>query len=145
MEKALVGAFYVIVKTDCETDGSFYSTTCHIAAALVTDKRTFATLWRPADAVFTRVLMFWSEVPVHADCVYCGCRSHNWKYIPVPLYMKISPSIPDIGCWSRRHWPGFVIVMRTVKTSPAFVSAMFGASSAVNTSSQHLSHLTYKW
>ena len=25
-EKALVGAFSVIVKTDCETDGSFYST-----------------------------------------------------------------------------------------------------------------------
>ena len=26
-EKALVGAFSVIVKTDCETDGSFYSNT----------------------------------------------------------------------------------------------------------------------
>ena len=26
-EKALVGSFSVIVKTDCETDGSFYSTT----------------------------------------------------------------------------------------------------------------------
>ena len=26
-EKALVGAFSVIVKTDCGTDGSFYSTT----------------------------------------------------------------------------------------------------------------------
>ena len=26
-EKALVGAFSVIMKTDCETDGSFYSTT----------------------------------------------------------------------------------------------------------------------
>ena len=26
-EKALIGAFSVIVKTDCETDGSFYSTT----------------------------------------------------------------------------------------------------------------------
>ena len=25
-EKALVGAFSVIVKTNCETDGSFYST-----------------------------------------------------------------------------------------------------------------------
>ena len=25
-DKALVGAFSVIVKTDCETDGSFYST-----------------------------------------------------------------------------------------------------------------------
>ena len=25
-EKALVGAFSVIVKTDCTTDGSFYST-----------------------------------------------------------------------------------------------------------------------
>ena len=25
-EKALVGAFSVIVKTDCETDGTFYST-----------------------------------------------------------------------------------------------------------------------
>ena len=25
-EKALVGAFPVIVKTDCKTDGSFYST-----------------------------------------------------------------------------------------------------------------------
>ena len=25
-EKALVGAFFVIVKTDCETNGSFYST-----------------------------------------------------------------------------------------------------------------------
>ena len=26
-EKALVGAFSVIVKTDCEIDGSFYTTT----------------------------------------------------------------------------------------------------------------------
>ena len=26
-EKALVGAFSVIVKTDCETDGPFHSTT----------------------------------------------------------------------------------------------------------------------
>ena len=26
LEKALVGAITVIVKTDCETDGSFYST-----------------------------------------------------------------------------------------------------------------------
>ena len=34
-EKALVGAFSVIVKTDCETDGSFYSTSLedHLAAA----------------------------------------------------------------------------------------------------------------
>ena len=29
-EKALVGAFSVIVKTDCETDGSFYSTAINI-------------------------------------------------------------------------------------------------------------------
>ena len=28
-EKALVGAFSLIVKTDCETDGSFYSTSQH--------------------------------------------------------------------------------------------------------------------
>ena len=28
-EKALVGAFSVIVKTDCETNGSFYSTSYH--------------------------------------------------------------------------------------------------------------------
>ena len=28
-EKALVGAFSVIVKTDCGTDGSFYSTNHH--------------------------------------------------------------------------------------------------------------------
>ena len=28
-EKALVGAFYVIVKTDSETDGSFHSTRCN--------------------------------------------------------------------------------------------------------------------
>ena len=28
-EKALVGAFSVIVKTDCETDGSFYSTSAN--------------------------------------------------------------------------------------------------------------------
>ena len=36
-EKALVGDFSVIVKTDCETDGSFYSTnlsrSCSVAAA----------------------------------------------------------------------------------------------------------------
>ena len=30
-EKALVGAFSVIVKTGCETDGSFYSTIGEIA------------------------------------------------------------------------------------------------------------------
>ena len=29
-EKALVGAFSVIVKTDCATDGSFYSTISYI-------------------------------------------------------------------------------------------------------------------
>ena len=28
-EKALAGAFSVIVKTDCETDGSIYSTTLY--------------------------------------------------------------------------------------------------------------------
>ena len=28
------------------------------------------------------LMMLWSEVRLHADCVYCGCRSHNWKYIP---------------------------------------------------------------
>ena len=31
-EKALVGAFSVIVKTDCETDGSFYSTNNYLDA-----------------------------------------------------------------------------------------------------------------
>ena len=30
-EKALVGAFSVIVKIDCETDGSFYSTSPHLS------------------------------------------------------------------------------------------------------------------
>ena len=37
-EKALVGAFFVIVKTDCETDGSFYSTNCdhHVVLPLPT-------------------------------------------------------------------------------------------------------------
>ena len=34
-EKALVGAFSVIVKTDCETDGSFYSTKKDINQQLV--------------------------------------------------------------------------------------------------------------
>ena len=29
-EKALVGAFFEIVKTGCETDGSFYSTSHHL-------------------------------------------------------------------------------------------------------------------
>ena len=29
-EKALVGAFFVIVKTSCVTDGSFYSTTPNV-------------------------------------------------------------------------------------------------------------------
>ena len=40
-EKALVGAFSVIVKTDCETDGALHSTssvamrsTCHITVGL---------------------------------------------------------------------------------------------------------------
>ena len=32
-EKALVGAFSVIVKTDCGTDGSFYSTSLNRPAA----------------------------------------------------------------------------------------------------------------
>ena len=32
-EKALVGAFSVIVKTGCGTDGSFYSTSCNCAPA----------------------------------------------------------------------------------------------------------------
>ena len=32
-EKALVGAFSVIVKTDRETDGSFYSTNCDCVIA----------------------------------------------------------------------------------------------------------------
>ena len=40
-EKALVGAFSVIVKTDCETDESFYSTilhTPHISSTVVSIK-----------------------------------------------------------------------------------------------------------
>ena len=32
-EKALEGAFSVIVKTDCETDGPFYSTRYHDTVA----------------------------------------------------------------------------------------------------------------
>merc|ERR1711949_84386 len=37
-EKALVGAFSVIVKTDCGTDGSFYSTTKNSSSSwLVTE------------------------------------------------------------------------------------------------------------
>ena len=45
-EKALVGAFSVIVKTDCETDGSFYSTShdrrylCFVLFNLHLDTRT---------------------------------------------------------------------------------------------------------
>ena len=35
-EKALVGAFSVIVKTDCETDGSFYSTILKLLLPLLT-------------------------------------------------------------------------------------------------------------
>ena len=35
-EKALLGAFSVIGKTDCETDGSFYSTTILCAPRLAT-------------------------------------------------------------------------------------------------------------
>ena len=34
-EKALVGAFFVIVKTDCETDGSFYSTSLNRDSGLM--------------------------------------------------------------------------------------------------------------
>ena len=33
-EKALVGAFFVIVKTDCETNGSFYSTRFDISLVI---------------------------------------------------------------------------------------------------------------
>ena len=36
-EKALVGAVSVIVKTGCETDGSFYSTTYHLITAPALD------------------------------------------------------------------------------------------------------------
>ena len=32
-EKALVGAFSVIVETDCETDGALHNTDCYPAAA----------------------------------------------------------------------------------------------------------------
>ena len=35
-EKALVGAFSVIVKTDCGTDGSFYSTS-HMSHVVTSD------------------------------------------------------------------------------------------------------------
>ena len=40
-EKALVGAFSVIVKTGCETDGSFYSTTANIMGCGDSDGETF--------------------------------------------------------------------------------------------------------
>ena len=36
LEKALLEAFSMIVKTDCETDGSFYSTTILCAPRLAT-------------------------------------------------------------------------------------------------------------
>ena len=38
-EKALVGAFSVIVKTDCETDGSFYSTSVDVEEVAELDLR----------------------------------------------------------------------------------------------------------
>ena len=43
-EKALVGAFSVIVKTDYGTDGSFYSTTHYIALTL-TQQLAVTLLW----------------------------------------------------------------------------------------------------
>ena len=39
-EKTLVGAFSVIVKTDCATDGSFYSTNTGTGQLLATDNFT---------------------------------------------------------------------------------------------------------
>ena len=94
------------------------------------------------------LMMFWSQVRLHADCVHCGCRSHNWKYIPQFHFIwKLVPASQISGVGGGLAWPRIVIVMRTVKTSPAFVSAMFGASSAVNTSSSiyHTSHTNDKF
>ena len=42
-EKALVGAFSMIVKIDCETDGSFYSTICKVGAGRGGDQRALNT------------------------------------------------------------------------------------------------------
>ena len=47
-EKALVGAFSVIVKTDCETDGALHSTTPDPAEYLVMMRGR--DLWRKEDS-----------------------------------------------------------------------------------------------
>ena len=39
-DRALVGAFSVIMKTDCEADGSFYSTNLHTGEILSTQPST---------------------------------------------------------------------------------------------------------
>ena len=53
-EKALVGAFSVIVKTDCEIDGSFYSTSGEflslIMALLLSGVIEYRDLFGPSSA-----------------------------------------------------------------------------------------------
>ena len=43
-EKALVGDFSVIVKTDCGTDGSFYSTNNYVGLIILTTTLAINTL-----------------------------------------------------------------------------------------------------
>ena len=58
-QKALVGAFSVIVKTDCETDGSFYSTTAdptHGAAEPTGDRAQVSASDEPTQKLHSPLL-----------------------------------------------------------------------------------------
>ena len=81
-EKALVGAFYVIVKTDCETDGSFYSTTSQGAQCLGLD----------GDRV--------SSVQVIRDCQHSVSIKHNLR---VATQTQEAASTPHLQ--RQQSWP----------------------------------------
>ena len=69
-EKALVGAFSVIVKTDCETDGSFYSTN-------VGPDRSVPASLRPQSGT----ILVTSHAPAFADTAI-ALQTLTYKAVP---------------------------------------------------------------
>ena len=88
-EKALVGAFSVIVKTDCETDGSFYTLQHYLKPVSVAG----------LTAAVMRLTLSWHQSPGLANGemiarYQLGIPSHREQSTHCPLQHRHNPTLP---------------------------------------------------
>ena len=117
-EKAIVGAFSVIVKTDCETDGSFYSrkagTTVHSSYAT----KQFVFPWNPelahkpvvsqpiaTDPLTQKKLKVFPSAVINASKVWVKNPACNYSGVKVELWDPTWPGSCSMNaCSFRSRW-----------------------------------------